>query len=106
VSDTLFVPTERARQMWPNEIPACQIVEGGIIVDAKTVAFAAQELMHKVFEQSQAENARLRQALSQYGKHRAHCAFHHRQKCNCGFDAILEAVAAPRPPSDSGVFSA
>lgn len=46
--------------MWPSEMPACQIVEGGIIVDAKTVAFAAQELMHKVNDQLVEENARLR----------------------------------------------
>lgn len=49
---TLFVPTQRAVQMWPLEMPACQIVEGGIIVDAKTVAFAAQEMMHKAYEES------------------------------------------------------
>lgn len=62
---TLFVPMERARQMWPSEMPSCQVVEGGIIVDAKTVAFAAQELMHKVYEQSKAEVATLTRELEQ-----------------------------------------
>lgn len=57
VLSTLFVPMDRAVQMWPSEMPSCQIVEGGIVVDAKTVALAAQELMHKVYEQSQVEIA-------------------------------------------------
>lgn len=53
---------ERAKQMWPSEMPSCQIVEGGIIVDAKTVALAAQELMHKVSEQCEAELIESRRA--------------------------------------------
>lgn len=48
----LFVPTERAKQMWPSEMPSCQIVDGGINVNAKTVAFAAQEMMHRAYDKA------------------------------------------------------
>lgn len=61
---TLFVPMERAKQMWPSEMPSCQIVEGGIIVNAKTVALAAQELMHLISEQSEDECAQLRSQVA------------------------------------------
>lgn len=54
---TIFIPNERAKQMWPDEIPACQIAEGGMIVDAKTVAFAAQEMMHQAYEQLETAKA-------------------------------------------------
>lgn len=58
-NSTMLVPMARAAQMWPNEMPSCQIVDGGILVDAKTVALAAQEMMHTVYEQAEVVRAAL-----------------------------------------------